>query len=219
MTPFEIVAILLAGVAAGTINTVVGSGTLITFPTLLAFGVPPVTANVSNTVGLVPGTLSGALGYRAELEGQRNTLLGRKDAEGEFLTLTREAETTRALYDNVLTRVKSLDISGGADSSNISIAEPAMPPRRGRLRLPEALEDVGQELRRDADPGVGDRQLDVRVDPLETDLHLAASIRELDGVREEIPQHLLQPLRIARHPAGLRIENGLEPDALRVGGR
>ena len=43
------VAILLAGMAAGTINTVVGSGTLITFPTLLAFGIPPVTANVSNT--------------------------------------------------------------------------------------------------------------------------------------------------------------------------
>ena len=43
----------------------VGSGTLITFPTLLAFGVPPVTANVSNTIGLVPGSLSGAIGYRA----------------------------------------------------------------------------------------------------------------------------------------------------------
>ena len=66
----EAIAILLAGVAAGTINTVVGSGTLITFPTLLAFGVPPVTANVSNTVGLVPGSLSGAIGYRAELAGQ-----------------------------------------------------------------------------------------------------------------------------------------------------
>jgi uncharacterized membrane protein YfcA len=75
VTPFEVTAILLAGVAAGTINTVVGSGTLITFPTLLAFGVPPVTANVSNTVGLVPGTLSGAVGYRAELAGQRNRLL------------------------------------------------------------------------------------------------------------------------------------------------
>ena len=66
----EAIAILVAGVAAGTINTVVGSGTLITFPTLLAFGVPPVTANVSNTVGLVPGSLSGAIGYRAELAGQ-----------------------------------------------------------------------------------------------------------------------------------------------------
>jgi uncharacterized membrane protein YfcA len=72
---FEVAAILLAGMAAGTINTVVGSGTLITFPTLLAFGVPPVTANVSNTIGLVPGSVSGAIGYRAELAGQRDRLL------------------------------------------------------------------------------------------------------------------------------------------------
>ena len=75
MTVFEAVAVLLAGVAAGTINTVVGSGTLITFPTLLAFGVPPVTANVSNTVGLVPGSVSGAIGYRRELDGQRSRVL------------------------------------------------------------------------------------------------------------------------------------------------
>ncbi len=67
--------IFLAGIAAGTINTVVGSGTLITFPTLLAMGVPPVTANVSNTLGLVPGSLSGAIGYRRELVGQRPRLL------------------------------------------------------------------------------------------------------------------------------------------------
>jgi len=75
VTPFEAVAILLAGLAAGTINTVVGSGTLITFPTLLAFGVPPVTANVSNTIGLVPGSVSGAVGYRRELVGQRARVL------------------------------------------------------------------------------------------------------------------------------------------------
>lgn len=75
MSPFEIVAVLLAGIAAGTINTVVGSGTLITFPTLLAFGVPPVTANVSNTIGLVPGSVSGAIGYRRELAGQRPRVL------------------------------------------------------------------------------------------------------------------------------------------------
>ncbi len=75
MTGLEIAAILLAGVAAGTINTVVGSGTLITFPTLLALGVPPVTANVSNTVGLVPGSVSGTIGYRRELVGQRSRLL------------------------------------------------------------------------------------------------------------------------------------------------
>lgn len=68
-------AILLAGLAAGTINTVVGSGTLVTFPTLLAFGVPPVVANVSNTVGLFPGSVSGAVGYRRELQGQRSRLV------------------------------------------------------------------------------------------------------------------------------------------------
>ncbi len=72
---WEAAAVLLAGVAAGTINTIVGSGTLITFPTLLAFGLPPVTANVSNTVGLAPGSLSGAIGYRAELAGQRSRLV------------------------------------------------------------------------------------------------------------------------------------------------
>lgn len=75
MSLFEVVAILLAGIAAGTINTVVGSGTLITFPTLLAFGIPPVTANVSNTIGLVPGSVSGAIGYRRELAGQRGRVL------------------------------------------------------------------------------------------------------------------------------------------------
>ena len=75
MTLLEAVLIALAGVAAGTINAVVGSGTLITFPTLLAFGVPPVTANVSNTVGLVPGSMSGAFGYRRELAGQRARVL------------------------------------------------------------------------------------------------------------------------------------------------
>jgi uncharacterized membrane protein YfcA len=75
VSPWEIIAILAAGMAAGTINTVVGSGTLITFPTLLAFGVPPVTANVSNNLGLVPGSVAGAWGYRRELEGQRSRVL------------------------------------------------------------------------------------------------------------------------------------------------
>jgi uncharacterized membrane protein YfcA len=75
VSPLEVVAVLLAGMAAGTINTVVGSGTLVTFPTLLAFGIPPVTANVSNTVGLTPGSVSGAIGYRAELAGQRSRLI------------------------------------------------------------------------------------------------------------------------------------------------
>ncbi|MGN0063108.1 MAG: sulfite exporter TauE/SafE family protein [Nocardioides sp.] len=75
MSPLEILLLALAGVAAGAINTLVGSGTLITFPTLLAFGVPPVTANVSNTIGLVPGSVTGALGYRKELRGTRHLVL------------------------------------------------------------------------------------------------------------------------------------------------
>jgi uncharacterized protein len=73
--PAEGVAILGAGTAAGAINAIVGSGSLITFPTLLAFGFPPVVANVSNNVGLVPGNISGAWGYRRELSGQRRRLM------------------------------------------------------------------------------------------------------------------------------------------------
>lgn len=67
----EILAVVAAGLAAGAINTVVGSGTLVTFPVLLAIGYPPVVANVSNSIGLVPGSVSGAWGYRRELAGQR----------------------------------------------------------------------------------------------------------------------------------------------------
>ena len=67
-------AILAVGLAAGTLNTIVGSGSLITFPTLLALGYSPVVANVSNTVGLVTGSISGAIGYRRELEGQQPRL-------------------------------------------------------------------------------------------------------------------------------------------------
>jgi hypothetical protein len=75
VTAWELVAITLAGGAAGFINTVAGSGTLVTFPTLLAFGVAPVTANVSNNVGLVPGSVSSAIGWRHELVGQRPRVL------------------------------------------------------------------------------------------------------------------------------------------------
>ncbi|MGH3470478.1 MAG: sulfite exporter TauE/SafE family protein [Nocardioidaceae bacterium] len=74
MTPVEDLAVFVAGMIAGTINTIVGSGTLVTFPTLLAVGYPPVLANVSNTVGLVPGSISGVIGYRRELSGQRSRL-------------------------------------------------------------------------------------------------------------------------------------------------
>jgi uncharacterized membrane protein YfcA len=71
----ELLLVGVAGGAAGLINTVVGSGTLITFPTLLALGVPPVLANVSNCIGLAPGSFAGALAGRAELVGQRGRIL------------------------------------------------------------------------------------------------------------------------------------------------
>ncbi|MBW1601601.1 sulfite exporter TauE/SafE family protein [Streptomyces sp. JJ66] len=99
----ELVAIAAAGVAAGGINAVVGSGTLITFPTLLAFGYPPVLANVSNNIGLVPGTLSAAYGYRRELRGQRRRLLRFGTGSllggliGSLLLLTLPAETFAAV--------------------------------------------------------------------------------------------------------------------------
>jgi len=67
----ESVLILVVGFLAGTVNTVVGSGSLLTFPTLIALGYPPLVANVSNTIGLAPGSVSGAVGYRPELAGQR----------------------------------------------------------------------------------------------------------------------------------------------------
>ena len=78
VTWLELVALLGAGAAAGLINTVVGSGTLITFPTLLALGVPPVIANISNTVGLAPGSLSGAwaTGRSSPVSGRRVLWLG-----------------------------------------------------------------------------------------------------------------------------------------------
>ena len=74
MTVWEALAVLAAGAGAGLINTVVGSGTLITFPTLLALGYPPVTANVSNNIGLVFGGVTGTWGYRRELSGTRHLL-------------------------------------------------------------------------------------------------------------------------------------------------
>jgi uncharacterized membrane protein YfcA len=99
----EIASIALAGLAAGGINTVVGGGTLITFPVLLAFGYAPVTANVSNTIGLVPGSVSGAWGYRRHLTGQRrqavrlgaSSLLG--GVTGAVLLLVLPASTFRAI--------------------------------------------------------------------------------------------------------------------------
>ncbi|MEU9012573.1 sulfite exporter TauE/SafE family protein [Streptomyces sp. NPDC048479] len=103
MQAIELVAIGAAGIAAGGINAVVGSGTLITFPTLLAFGYPPVQANMSNNIGLVPGVLSAAYGYRRELKGQLGRLIRFGIASliggliGALLLLRLPAETFKAI--------------------------------------------------------------------------------------------------------------------------
>jgi uncharacterized membrane protein YfcA len=75
MNLLQALAVLAAGGVAGAINAIVGSGSLLTFPVLLAVGFAPVTANVSNSVGLVFGNISAAWGYRRELEGQRERAL------------------------------------------------------------------------------------------------------------------------------------------------
>jgi len=75
VTPLEQLAVAGAGIVAGTMNAAIGSGTLVSFPVLLAVGYPPVIANVSNGIGLLPGSVSGAFGYRRELAGQRARLL------------------------------------------------------------------------------------------------------------------------------------------------
>jgi uncharacterized membrane protein YfcA len=103
VTLLEAIAVFVAGLAAGTINTIVGSGTLVTFPTLLAVGYSPVLANVSNTVGLVPGSVSGVLGYRRELAGQLPRLVRLGAASllggmtGALLLLTLPASAFKAI--------------------------------------------------------------------------------------------------------------------------
>jgi uncharacterized protein len=75
VTLLQALAVAAAGFVAGGVNTIVGSGSLVTFPTVLAIGYPSVTANVSNTIGLTLGNVSGAVGYRRELNGQRRRIL------------------------------------------------------------------------------------------------------------------------------------------------
>ncbi|SNC59703.1 hypothetical protein SAMN05445756_0121 [Kytococcus aerolatus] len=76
MSAAELGLVLLAGLFAGTINTIVGSGSLVTFPLLVWLGLPPVQANITSKLGIVPGGLTGTWGYRRELAGTRHLLPG-----------------------------------------------------------------------------------------------------------------------------------------------
>ena len=144
----EVLAIALAGLLAGAINTVVGSGTLITFPVLLAFGYAPVTANVSNTVGLVPGSLSGAFGYRRELAGQRGRVvrLGTASAlggiTGAALLLVLPAAAFKAIVPTFIAIALLLVVAQPRVSA--LLAKRAIDPeRRGGVLTPLALYAVG----------------------------------------------------------------------------
>jgi uncharacterized membrane protein YfcA len=75
VTPLEGVLLALAGLAAGVANAVAGGGSLLSFPALLAVGYPAVDANVTNTVSLWPGYLSGAAAYREDLQVQRDRVV------------------------------------------------------------------------------------------------------------------------------------------------
>jgi uncharacterized membrane protein YfcA len=108
VTGIEVFVIFLAGLWAGGINTIVGSGTLVTFPVLIAFGFPPVVATMSNAVGQVPGGLSGSWGYRRELQGQAHRIRQQLPASvlgavtGAFLLLHLPASTFESIVPVLL---------------------------------------------------------------------------------------------------------------------
>lgn len=70
MDPLRLALVALAAVAAGAVNAIAGGGSLITFPVLLACGVPPVMASMTNTVALCPGYVGATFAQRNELAGQ-----------------------------------------------------------------------------------------------------------------------------------------------------
>ncbi len=72
---YQYILIVLAAMAAGAVNALAGGGTLITFPTLIAFGIPPVVSNVTNTVALCPGYFGATMAQKKDLQGQRKRLL------------------------------------------------------------------------------------------------------------------------------------------------
>ena len=134
-------AVLLAGVAAGAVNAVVGTGTLITFPILLSLGFPPVTATMSNAIGLVPGSVSGTWGYRRELAGQKKRVLRLVPASlfgavtGAWLLLHLPPETFEAVVPVLLVLALVLVVTQAhiqralARRRERSVAKPPKPGR------------------------------------------------------------------------------------------
>jgi uncharacterized protein len=134
MTVLEALAVLAAGTVAGGVNAVVGSGSLITFPTLLAVGYSPVTANVSNCVGLVPGGVSGSFGYRRELRGQwrRCAILGVGTVLGAVLGGILLLELPGAVFDAVVPALILLAVA-------LMAFRPTPKPHEGSSNMPAGV--------------------------------------------------------------------------------
>src|SRR5580692_6645846 len=104
MPASHVVVLLLAGVGAGIFNGVAGGGSLISFPILLALGYPALTANITNTIGIWPGYLASAAGFRREIGDQSRRLLQLTPVAvaggvtGAVLLLT----TSTATFDDVV---------------------------------------------------------------------------------------------------------------------
>jgi len=136
MSWWEALAVFAAGIGAGTINVVVGSGTLITFPVLLSVGLSPLTANVTNTLGLVPGSFTGAWGYRAELKGQRRSLLILGSASligalaGALLLLVLPAAAFKAIVPVLIALALVLVVVGPAINRRVAASGKVRDPER-----------------------------------------------------------------------------------------
>lgn len=75
MSAAELVLLALAAIGAGAINALAGGGSILTFPALIAAGIPPIAANITNTVALFPGYIGGVIGQARDLRGQSRRLL------------------------------------------------------------------------------------------------------------------------------------------------
>lgn len=144
MNVAEMILVLLAGAGAGAINAVVGSGTLFTFPVLLSLGFPPVTATMSNAIGLVPGSISGTWGYRRELAGQKKRVLRLLPASllgavtGAWLLLHLPAETFETVVPVLLVLALVLVVTQTRIQRALARSrERAAAKEVGRVRKPE----------------------------------------------------------------------------------
>src|SRR5215831_16487576 len=108
----------------------------------------------------------------------------------------------------------SVDRTNATTSGSFTVKVATLPSPA--LALLEPVEDDREQLAPDPGAGVADHDLEVRVDALERELDPAVPRRELDGVHQEIPGHLLEPVRVAAHRAGARVEERMQLEPLGV---